>query len=151
LNSSIPIFQADLAQPLTFLDGASFDVVLSPLVLNYIEDWTVTMSEFYRVLVSSGHLVFSVSHPFSDFTYFKSENYFRTEFVGSEWRGFGERVYMPSFRHSLSETVNPVIDAGFVIERILEPKPTEEFRKADPEEYEELMRQPVFLCIRSRK
>jgi hypothetical protein len=58
---------------------------------------------------------------------------------------------MPSFRHSLSETVNPVIDAGFVIERILEPKPTEEFRKADPEEYEELMRQPVFLCIRSRK
>ena len=58
---------------------------------------------------------------------------------------------MPSFRRSLSETLNPVIDAGFRLERILEPKPTEEFRKADPEDYDELSRQPVFLCIRARK
>jgi hypothetical protein len=58
---------------------------------------------------------------------------------------------MPSFRRSLQETLNPIIKAGFSIERILEPKPTDEFKKADPEGYQELLRQPAFLCIRARK
>jgi hypothetical protein len=31
------------------------------------------------------------------------------------------------------------------------PDPTEEFKKADPEEYEKLLEQPIFLCIRARK
>jgi hypothetical protein len=38
---------------------------------------------------------------------------------------------------------------GFAITRVLEPKPTDEFRAADPEHYEELMREPVFLCIQA--
>ena len=120
--------------------------------MNYIEDWSLTLSEFHRVLASFGHLVFSVGHPFSDYTYFKSDNYFQTELVASEWSGFGDKkVYMPSFRRSLSETLNPVLEAGFRIEKILEPKPTEEFKRADPKVYDELMQQPVFLCIRARK
>ncbi|HXG68164.1 MAG TPA: class I SAM-dependent methyltransferase, partial [Blastocatellia bacterium] len=61
------------------------------------------------------------------------------------------RVHMPSFRRSLGATLNPLLEAGFRLERILEPKPTEEFKEADPEDYEELSRQPCFLCIRARK
>jgi hypothetical protein len=38
-----------------------------------------------------------------------------------------------------------------IIERLLEPTPVEAFRQAEPEEYEELMRQPGFLCIRAVK
>ncbi len=151
LKRSNGIFQADLGQPLTFLSSSSFDVVISPLVMNYIDDWGATLTEFYRVLASPGYLVFSVSHPFFDYTYFKSEDYFRTELVGSEWKGFGERVYMPSFRRSLSQVLNPIIDSGFQLERILEPKPTDEFRRADPQGYDELSRFPSFLCIRTRK
>jgi len=37
------------------------------------------------------------------------------------------------------------------LERLLEPVPTEEFRKKAPEDYEELSRRPGFLCIRARK
>jgi SAM-dependent methyltransferase len=151
LKRSTGIFQADLNQPLTFLDSSSFNLVLSPLVMNYVEDWSRTLAEFHRVLLPEGHFVFSISHPFFDFTYFKSDNYFRTELVGSEWRGFGVRVYVPSFRRSMSETLNPIIEAGFRIEKILEPKPTNEFKEADREEYEELLRRPAFLCIRARK
>jgi hypothetical protein len=58
---------------------------------------------------------------------------------------------MPSFRRSLEATLNPIAEAGFRLEKILEPRPTEEFQKADPEEYEKLLGQPVFLCIRARK
>jgi hypothetical protein len=112
----------------------------------------VPFTEFYRVLRPGGHFVFSVTHPSFDYFYFKSDKYFETELVGSEWRGFGSvRVNMPSFRRSLEATLNPLLEAGFHLERILEPKPTEQFREADPEDYEKLSRQPAFLCLRARK
>jgi len=152
LGSTTDVRQEDLSKPLTFLDSLSFDVVLCPLVLEYIEDWHSVFAEFYRVLRPQGHIVFSVTHPFYDHNYFKSSNYFETELVGGEWRGFESvRVFMPSFRRSLSATFNPLVEAGFHLERILEPKPTDEFKKADPKHYEELSQQPCFLCIRARK
>ena len=152
LGAKADVRQADLSRPLTFLDGSSFDVVLSPLVLEYVEDWRGTLAEFYRVLRPGGHLVFSATHPFFDYLYFKSDDYFKTELVGAEWSGFeGVRVRMPSFRRSLEETINPLLEAGFRLERILEPRPTEEFKRADPKGYEELSRQPCFLCVRAVK
>ncbi|MDQ3252708.1 MAG: class I SAM-dependent methyltransferase [Acidobacteriota bacterium] len=152
LGTTADVRQADLSKPLTFLDSSSFDIVLSPLVLEYIEDWGSTFAEFYRVLRPAGHLVFSVTHPFFDYIYFKSNNYFETELVGSEWRGFKPvRVYVPSFRRSLGATLSPLIEAGFCLEKILEPKPTDDFKKADPKHYKELSQQPCFLCIRARK
>ncbi len=152
LGSVTDVRQANLSKPLTFLDSSSFDIVLSPLVLEYIEDWGSTFAEFYRVLRPDGHFVFSVTHPLFDYIYFKSNNYFGIELVGSEWRGFKPvRVHVPSFRRSLGATLNPLIEAGFSLERILEPKPMDEFKEADPKHYEELSQQPCFLCIRARK
>ncbi|CAN5249325.1 class I SAM-dependent methyltransferase [soil metagenome] len=152
LGVTIDVRQADLSKPLTFLDHSSFDIVLSPLVLEYIEDWGSTFAEFYRVLCPEGYLIFSVTHPFFDYLYFKSSKYFATELVGSEWQGFEPvRVHMPSFRRSLGATLSPLIEAGFCLERIIEPKPTDEFREADAKHYEELSQQPCFLCVRARK
>lgn len=152
LGETADVRQADLSKPLGFLNDSSFDIVLSPLVLEYIEDWSGTFAEFHRVLRPAGHFIFSVTHPFSDYLYFKSNKYFETELVASEWRGFKPvKVLMPSFRRSLSATVSPVIEAGFYLERILEPKPTEEFKGADPKHYEELSRLPCFLCVCARK
>ncbi len=140
---------ADLAAPLGFLADATIDLVLSPLVLEYVRDWRATFAEFHRVLVPGGHLVVSVTHPLFDYTYFRSTAYFETEPVSAEWKGFGVRVQMPTYRRSLQETLNPFADAGFAITRILEPRPTEAFRAADPKHYEELSREPAFLCIQA--
>ena len=41
--------------------------------------------------------------------------------------------------------------AGFVIERLVEPLPNDDFKQADPEHYAELMQFPVFMCVRARK
>lgn len=151
LGDGVPIFQADLGKPLGFLESARFDVVLSPLVLDYIEDWRATFAEFRRVLRPGGRLVFSVGHPHFDYKYFGSTNYFATELVGCEWKGFGEtRVYMPTYRRPLGEVINPLLETGFLVEKIVEPRPTEEFRQAAPEKYQELMREPGFLCVRAR-
>ncbi|HYP26906.1 MAG TPA: class I SAM-dependent methyltransferase [Blastocatellia bacterium] len=152
LGEAVDIRQADLRKPLGFLGDESFDIVLSPLVMDYIEDWSGPLSEFYRVLRPEGHFIFSVSHPLFDYLYFKSSNYYETELVSCEWKGFRPvRVRMPSFRRPLSTIFNSVTEAGFSVERIIEPKPTDEFREADPEGYEELSRQPGFLCVRARR
>lgn len=151
-GAAIDVRQADLSKPLPFLDSVSFDIVLCPLVLEYIEDWSGLFAEFNRVLRPGGYLVLSVTHPFFDYTYFNSNNYFETERVGTEWRGFKPvRVHMPSFRRSLSATLTPIMEAGFRLEKILEPTPTKEFKEADPRHFEELSRQPCFLCIRAKK
>lgn len=152
LGTGATIRQADLAQPLPFLDTSSFDVVLCPLVLHYMEDWNRPFAEFYRVLRPGAHLVFSVTHPLSDYEHFESERYFETEHVVSKWSGFGSRrVRIPSFRRPLGATLTPLLNAGFRLERVLEPKPTEEFRDADPNHFAELSRVPRFICFRATR
>lgn len=152
LNGTADVRVADLSKPLDFLKSASFDLIISPLVLDYIEDWRRVFAEYYRLLRAGGHFVFSVQHPFFDYLYYKTENYFATELVSCEWRGFpGVRVEMPGFRRPLGELLNPLLETGFQIEKIVEPLPTEEFKKADAKHYEELMKFPAFICVRVRK
>ncbi len=152
LQGKARILQANLEHPLDFLADASFDLVVSPLVLDYVRDWRKAFGEFYRILREGGHLVFSMEHPYAKFDLHRAtSNYFEVERVEYEWRGFGMTVRMPSYRRPLAEVINPLIETGFVLERILEPLPTEEFRERAPKDYEELSRQPGFLCIRAVK
>ncbi len=149
------IVQADLSQPLSFLPDATFDLVIAPLVLNYLEDLRQPFAEFYRVLKIPGVFIFSEGHPFSDYRLCQrrglSDDYFATELVGCNWTGFGTPVYVPWYRRPLSALINPLLDAGFHLDRILEPQPTEAFRTAEPEEYERRMREPTFMHIRAKK
>jgi len=68
-----------------------------------------------------------------------------------EWRGFAESVWMPSYRRPLGAMVDAILGAGFVFGGMLEPRPDERFREADPEDYEKLNRMPGFLCLVGRK
>ncbi|MDQ3799439.1 MAG: class I SAM-dependent methyltransferase [Acidobacteriota bacterium] len=150
--ANVEFREANMNEPLDFIESESFDLVLSPLAVDYVADWRGLFREFYRVLRAGGHFVFSIHHPFFDYQYFKSDNYFRTEIVGVEWKGFGEvRVYMPSYRRPLEEAVNPLVEAGFRLEKILEPKATEKLKETDPKHYAELSREPCFLCIRAKR
>ena len=142
---------ADISKPFNFLPDQTVDIVLSALALDYIEDWVPVLRECFRVLRSSGAIIFSISHPFADFLLHNPENYFRTEPVEWTWTGFGSPVRVPAYRRPFQAVLNPLIEAGFTVNRILEPTPTEAFRKAEPGDYEELSKQPGFLCIRAVK
>lgn len=142
---------ADLRAPLDFLADESFDGVLSSLVLHYLEDWQVPLAEFHRVLRPGGWLVFSTGHPAAEYRDAES-SYFEVEQAGMLWRGWGsEPVYVPYFRRPLSAITEALWRAGFVIERLIEPLPTEEFRQANPQDYEMLLKKPAFMCVRARK
>jgi len=152
LDGNAEVVVADLGKPLGFLEDSSFDLVLCTLALDYVRDWAPVFCEFARVLREEGVLLFSIGHPFAD--YFLRDgagHYFETELVEYDWTGFGGCVRVPSYRRPLGEVITPLLEAGFVLERLLEPIPTEEFKVSDPVEYEELSRRPGFLCIRARK
>lgn len=150
LQGKARILQADLGKPLDFLESGSFDLVVSALALDYVLDWTALFKEFFRVLREPGHFVFSVEHP-SDVFYehHSSGNYFETEQVEIVWNGFGRRVSVPSYRRPLGAMLKPILEAGFILERLVEPRPSPEFEKEDPADYRKLMRQPGFICFRA--
>jgi SAM-dependent methyltransferase len=147
LGGRARVFQADLAKPLDFAADTEFDLVVAPLVLHYVEDWDAMLAELARVLRPGGLLVFSTHHPFMDWREFERPSYFDTELLEDEW-DVGKVTF---YRRPLSAMAHSLAGAGFVIERLVEPRPTEEYRRARPDWYERLMTNPWFLVIRARR
>ena len=150
LDGKARIEQADLDKDLGRFDDDHFDLILSSLVLDYVRDVASVFRQFHRLLRPKGHFLFSVLHPLAAHLIFEPEDYFATEVVSSEWTGFGTPVVVPSYRRPLGAWTEALSGAGFVIEEMVEAKPTEEFRALNSELYEELSRRPSFLCIRAR-
>lgn len=145
------IREHNLDKPFTWLDNGSVDFVLCALALDYVADLDRTFGEFRRVLRRCGKLLFSVEHPINT-ARLHGGPYHETKLVGMEWKSFGEpRPYVQMYRRSLQEIVNPLVTAGFILERLVEPRPTEDLRVADPKKYERLMQIPYFMCIRAER
>lgn len=142
-------FVHDLSMPFEMLRNESFDTVLCALALHYVEDWTLTIKEFCRVLKPNGTLVISIEHPFFEFNYFKSTKYFEVEPVNCTWKGFGQPIEVNSFRRPLSECLLPLTNNGFYIDKLVEPKPTKAFESIDPKHFKELNEFPAFMCVRA--
>ena len=151
VGNKAEILRADLNEPLKFIEDESIDVVLSSLVLHYIKNWDVVMSEFNRILKKGGQLIFSVHHPFMDFTVFNKENYFLTELLDDEWNTNNGKVKIQFYRRPLSKIITFVIGSGFVLEKLLEPMPIEQFKIEQPNTYDRLTKNPQFLFIRAKK
>lgn len=152
-SPQVQFHQLDLAtSDLSFVPGASIDLVLAPLVMDYIADWPAVFRRFHRILKPAGFLVFSAGHPSFEATYYKTQNYFGIEQVSAMWKGFGPVVEVPCYRRSLMDAIQSVIDSGFDLARFVEPRPTADFQRVEPIKYERLSRQqPGFLCIQARK
>lgn len=144
-------FVHDLSDGLHMFDNNTFDSILCALAFHYIEDWTGPAREFHRVLKDNGSLVISIEHPFFEYNFFQSKNYFAIENVKCIWKGFGPPVEVNSFRRPLHECLSPFTDNGFYIDKLVEPKPTIEFEKLDPKHFKELNKFPAFMCIRAIK
>lgn len=112
-----------------------FDAAYSIFALQYSRNADVlkhTFREVNRILKDGGTFVFSLDHPFRSLGFWDVENdsyvldnYFDKK--ENEWDyAFPESQVSGRFRGAcwtLSEMVNGVIDAGFKLEKILEPEP----------------------------
>ena len=150
LGGRVEVRLHDLREPMGFLGDGSIDLVIAPLVLDYIEDWVPVFREFRRVLKEGGALVFSVGHPAIDYVLKTGiDDYFRVERMEMTWTGFGEPIVMPSFRRPIQYMTESLHRTGFLIERLIEARPTQKYREADPEGYETVSKRPSFICIKA--
>jgi ubiquinone/menaquinone biosynthesis C-methylase UbiE len=140
---------ADLTQPLSFAADNSFDLVVASLVLHYVEDWHHVFSEFHRVLVPGGVVVFSTHHPSADWGH-SPEDYFATILVTERWNIGASEFDVTFWRRPLTAMTRAIASSGFVIEQLVEPEPIPELRERDPVADAELRTRPGFLFFRLR-
>ena len=170
--SDLRFFHAS-ATSLPFAEGA-FDFAVSFMCFMDFGETAAGLAEAYRVIRPGGFLQFSILHPCfvpphrrhtikdraQGIARIETGRYFEhTDGEMEQWT-FGnappqmkERFglfQVPCFHRTLSWWLNAVIDAGFTIERIGEPRPTD----ADVERYPGLWDEqqvPLFIHIRGRK
>ncbi len=134
----------DLADPIDWLPDASVDLALCALAIEYVDDRVRALRELRRVLTADGALVVSRQHPTADWIA-KGGSYFSTRVVDETWsRGWRVRYWCAP----LEKTCEEVYEAGFLIERLIEPRPTSEAARIDRDDYERLQIAPGFLALR---
>lgn len=140
--------RADLREPLGFAADASYDGIVSALVMHYMRDWSRALAEFRRVLAPGGWLLFSTHHPAVDAARLpEGGDYFDVVQEEDVWKRIG---LVRFYRRPLMAISDALADAGFGIERIVEPRPGEAFRQARPDAYPQLLRQPEFILFLAR-
>jgi SAM-dependent methyltransferase len=147
LGGRARVMQGDVSNLRNLLLDGTFDVILSSLVLHYLADLTETFREWARLLRPSGTLVFSTHHPIRQASLL-DPGYLCVELIEEEWGWLGEK--MRYYRRPLRDLTEPLTAAGFVIERISEPTPSEALKTKDPKGYDLLCRLPAFIFVRAR-
>lgn len=137
----------DLGKPLHWIADESFDAALLALVIHHLDDRRALLSELFRVLRPGGHVVLSTHHPTTDWLRLGG-SYFAVEPVEEVWRGDWDVRY---WRLPLTQTCAEATDAGFLIERLVEPQPSDELAEKFPDAHAKLSERPGFLMLRLLK
>jgi SAM-dependent methyltransferase len=139
---------ADLSKHLTFIPEKSIDVILCSLVLHYLRDWSVPMSEFYRLLKPGALCMISVHHPIYD-AQLNQGRYFEKRLIKEEWSGFGrEPMPIQYYVRPLKEYLDPLLKTEFSMVEVDEPLPSQEIRQLEPELFKKLSARPIFLFFK---
>ena len=129
-----------------------YDLVISNLVLHYMEDLEEVYSRVYRTLRHGGTFLLNMEHPTftagvrqefsSDGTWPVTDYYVpgerRTAFLGHE---------VVKYHHTLEQILNGLLKAGFALKAVEEAMPPEQWRQLMPEE----MRRPMMLLVKAEK
>ncbi|MEV4546739.1 class I SAM-dependent methyltransferase [Nonomuraea wenchangensis] len=150
LGPDVPLLQADLSRPPLPFPGGAFDLVLSSLVMHYLEAWEPTLREFARVLAPGGRVVLSTHHPFMDMRISGSDDYLGTYAYTDAWERGGRTMTMRFWHRPLRAMLAAFRDAGLTVEDIVEPDPLPEAAEIAPDAYRGLSRRAQFLLFALR-
>ncbi|MER2008520.1 MAG: class I SAM-dependent methyltransferase [Psychrobacillus sp.] len=151
-------FKQSNCENLHFIMEGTYDVVVSNMVIQDLEGYQQAFNEIYRVLREGGIFIFSILHPCFQTPesgwekgddgkklYWKVDNYF---YEGAyEQRGMDQVIF---YHRTLTSYVKAICEAGFLIEEIVEPTPSEEMLKKYPT-FREDFRSPDFIVFRLKK
>ncbi|UCD19899.1 MAG: methyltransferase domain-containing protein [candidate division WOR-3 bacterium] len=131
---------------MSFISANSIDAIVSFMALMDGPDYQGAIKEFYRILKKNGDLYYSITHPCfltkgmgwitderGECIAYKISDYFDAEPIVDHWKFSQgpapesvEPFAIPSYYRTLTTYLNVLIDNGFTIRRISEPRPTEE-------------------------
>ncbi|WP_377891018.1 class I SAM-dependent DNA methyltransferase [Alkalihalobacillus sp. R86527] len=139
--------------------AASFALVVSQLVLHYIDDLEGILENVMSTLKANGKFVFSVQHPLLTASSESMKNGKRSNWIVDDYFVSGRRVEpwigenVVKFHRTIEEYFMLLQSAGFVIEGLREATPIKE-NFANIEEYERRRKIPLFLlfsCVKKNK
>ena len=139
----------------------SFDLVTSSLAIQYVKDFEDVVKNVYRLLKKGGVFVFSQEHPLVSChskgnRWTKDENGEKIHLNLSHYSVSGERTTtwfvedLKIYHRTFSDIINTLTAAGFAVEKLLEPLPTEELLARYPD-HRDLFHKPDFLLVRVKK
>ncbi len=135
----------------------SYDLVISQLVLHYVEDLLEAFGRVYQTLRPGGRFIFSVEHPVitsSSQSLKISER--RTAWLVDNYFKTGERVYpwmggeVTKYHRTVEDHFSALQEVGFTVERLRESRPLRE-NSVDAEEYDRRLRIPLFIFFAAQK
>lgn len=136
---------------------ASFDLVISQLVLHYVEDLLTTFGRVYKTLKPGGRFIFSAEHPvITSCSKSLESSERRTAWLVDNYFKTGERVYpwmgaeVVKYHRTVEDYFSSLQEVGFTVERLRESRPERE-NSVDKEEYERRLRIPLFILFAARK
>ncbi|MEU7895197.1 methyltransferase domain-containing protein [Nonomuraea sp. NPDC049152] len=135
----------DLEEPLAFADDASFDGAVCALVFHHLTRRAQLLGELRRVLRPGGWLLVSTTHPAADWQHFGG-SYYADDWVDLSLSGSPFSIHFQ--RMPLETFLGELLAAGFVLERLIEPRPAPELREIDEATHDRLHRAPSFLAVR---
>jgi len=149
--------------------AGTFDAVVSFMAMMDGPGFDRAMAEAFRVLRPGGMLAFSITHPCfitRDARWMRDEhgakvawmvrNYFDPAPWVERWRftdapADAPEFTVPRFDRTLSEYLNTVLEAGFRLTRVDEPRPSEEYCRAHPSQRGWRDHAGLFLHVRAAK
>jgi len=143
------IDRAVLGGPLPYPDG-TYDLIVCALAIHYADDRAGAFAEFCRILRPGGALVVSTQHPAMDWLR-KGGSYFDVKLETDIWHTPSGDQPVRFWREPLSDLCTAATDAGFLIEKVIEPRPAATMRERYPDDYDKLTREPGFLILRLLK
>jgi ubiquinone/menaquinone biosynthesis C-methylase UbiE len=122
----IELYRLDMTD-LSPVANGSQDIVFSASAFGYVDDLAKCFSEVRRVLKDGGLFVWAMGHPFyllSEETLRPKHSYFETgKFVEGQETGCA----FAHNRRTVSDYFNMMVEAGFNVERIIEPDSRERY------------------------
>lgn len=137
----------------------TFDVVLSSLAFHYVKDFELLLKNITSWLKKGGELVFSVEHPV--FTSYGTQDWYYDDegnilhFPVDHYYEEGERkaIFLGEevikYHRTLTTYLNTLLQNGFVIQHLIEPKPPKEMM--DLPEMKDELRRPMMLLVSAKK
>jgi ubiquinone/menaquinone biosynthesis C-methylase UbiE len=132
-RDSDPEFAVEVADAAAMpFASARFDLAVASLSLMNMDEMPTVLSEIARVLRPRGCLYFSILHPINTWRD-AGQGYFQTLRYSETLERGGERLTVHDTHRPLQEYLDGAADAGFLVERIVEPMPDEDYVAEVPE------------------